>query len=113
MPSCLDHFDFRVLRENRRVIGDTFRADELEEFHGVLTDISWGIASQRVRDFMVRAYVKGAAIGCAERAEVEGALDFKVFPATHTFIMNRKDVAEEVVHFLEHGEFMEREGGDD
>jgi pimeloyl-ACP methyl ester carboxylesterase len=40
-----------------------------------------------------------------ERAKIEGAADFKVVPATHTFIMNRRDVAEEVVHFLRHGQF--------
>jgi pimeloyl-ACP methyl ester carboxylesterase len=40
-----------------------------------------------------------------ERAKVEGAADFLVVPASHTFIMNRSDVAEEVVHFLERGSF--------
>jgi len=40
-----------------------------------------------------------------ESARVEGAADFLVLPATHTFIMNRRDVAEEVVHFLREGEF--------
>lgn len=40
-----------------------------------------------------------------DRARVEGAADFMVVPATHTFIMNRKDVADEVVYFLEHGRF--------
>ncbi len=40
-----------------------------------------------------------------DRARVEGAADFLVIPATHTFIMNREDVAEEVVHFLRHGRF--------
>jgi pimeloyl-ACP methyl ester carboxylesterase len=39
------------------------------------------------------------------RARVEGAADFLVVPATHTFIMNRRDVAEEVVHFLRAGRF--------
>ena len=39
------------------------------------------------------------------RAWVEGAADFLVVPATHTFIMNRRDVADEVVHFLTHGRF--------
>lgn len=39
-----------------------------------------------------------------DRAKVEGA-SFLVLPATHTFIMNRRDVAEEVVHFLRHGRF--------
>ena len=40
-----------------------------------------------------------------DRARVEGAADFMVVPATHTFIMNRRDVAEEVVHFLRQGRF--------
>tara|TARA_B100000678_G_scaffold488_1_gene454 strand:- start:740 stop:1096 length:357 start_codon:yes stop_codon:yes gene_type:complete len=40
-----------------------------------------------------------------DRAAVEGAADFIVLPATHTFIMNRSDVAEEVVHFLRNGRF--------
>jgi pimeloyl-ACP methyl ester carboxylesterase len=40
-----------------------------------------------------------------DRARVEGATDFRVVPATHTFIMNRRDVAEEVVHFLRQGQF--------
>ncbi len=40
-----------------------------------------------------------------DRARVEGATDFRVVPATHTFIMNRRDVAEEVVHFLRQGRF--------
>lgn len=40
-----------------------------------------------------------------DRARVEGATDFMVVPATHTFIMNRRDVADEVVYFLQHGQF--------
>jgi len=40
-----------------------------------------------------------------ENARVEGADDFLVIPATHTFIMNRADVAEQVVHFLRAGVF--------
>ena len=43
-----------------------------------------------------------------DRAAVEGAVDFIVLHATHTFIMNRRDVAEEVLNFLEHGRFIER-----
>ena len=45
------------------------------------------------------------------RARVEGAADFIVVPATHTFIMNRRDVAEEVVHFLESGAFRSQGDG--
>ncbi len=40
-----------------------------------------------------------------DRAAVDGAAAFMILPATHTFIMNRKDVAEEVVHFLRNGRF--------
>lgn len=40
-----------------------------------------------------------------ERARVPGADDFLVVPATHTFIMNRADVAREVVAFLRDGSF--------
>jgi triacylglycerol lipase len=39
------------------------------------------------------------------RAQLDGAADFLVLPATHTFIMNRGDVAEQVVHFLGEGVF--------
>lgn len=46
------------------------------------------------------------------RARVEGAADFLVLPATHTFIMNRSDVAEQVAHFLVYGTFV-REDEDD
>jgi pimeloyl-ACP methyl ester carboxylesterase len=42
------------------------------------------------------------------RAQLEGAADFIVVPATHTFIMNRGDVADEVIHFLREGEFLDR-----
>ena len=47
------------------------------------------------------------------RARVEGAADFIVVPATHTFIMNRRDVAEQVTHFLADGEFMREEGSEE
>ena len=43
------------------------------------------------------------------RARLDGAADFIVVPATHTFIMNRRDVAEEVAHFLTEGAFIGRE----
>jgi hypothetical protein len=47
------------------------------------------------------------------RAQLEGATDFLVVHATHTFIMNRGDVAEQVAHFIAHGEFMREEGDGD
>jgi triacylglycerol lipase len=42
-----------------------------------------------------------------ERARVEGADAFRVIPATHTFIMNRQDVADECIQFLREGRFSE------
>ena len=66
-PSVVEQFDFRALRENRRAVGE-----DTEEFHRVLADVSWGEATQRVRDFVVNAYVRGASIGCADRTELEG-----------------------------------------
>jgi len=40
-----------------------------------------------------------------ESAQLKGMADFLVVPNTHTFIMNSSQVAQEVVHFLEHGSF--------
>jgi len=40
-----------------------------------------------------------------DQTRVAGASDFMVVPATHTFIMNRSDVAEAVVAFLNTGQF--------
>ena len=45
-----------------------------------------------------------------DRARVAGATDFMVVSATHTFIMNRRDVAEEVVNFLRQGRFRSDSG---
>lgn len=47
------------------------------------------------------------------RARLEGATDFLVVHATHTFIMNRGDVAEQVAYFLANGEFMREEGDEE
>jgi triacylglycerol lipase len=40
-----------------------------------------------------------------DRARIEGAADFLVVPATHSFIMNQSDVADEVLSFLRSGAF--------
>ncbi len=67
-----------MLRQNRRVVkgedGATAdRAAELECFHGVLMDVSMGVASERVRKFITQAYVRGMLhCGTAEHAELEG-----------------------------------------
>jgi len=72
-PIVHNCFTFRVLRENRRVCRDATRTQELEGFHQVLTDISWGHATAPVRDFFVQAYVRGAPDGCAERVGFDGS----------------------------------------
>ena len=40
-----------------------------------------------------------------ESARIEGMADFRVVPATHTFIMRHPEAVQEVLHFLEHGRF--------
>ena len=72
LPSVHNTFDFRVLRENRRVVQDEARRDEIERFHEVLTDISLCQATEAVRKFFIDAYVRGAEIGSAETSPVEG-----------------------------------------
>ena len=71
IPRVYQKFDFRVLRQNRRVVSDARRADELEDFHHVLFDVAHGQATERVREFIVQAYVRGARCGCADRSEFE------------------------------------------
>ena len=72
LPS-IQSFDFRVLRQNRRVVLDEGRKLELENFHEVLADISFGKASNVVRKFIVDSYVRGAAIRRPENVEFEGS----------------------------------------
>ena len=97
LPCVHDTFDFRCLRQNRRVVKEQGREAELENFHQVLSDISMGIASNEVRQFVVearpwpipdpvwpgrlcrpahssrKAYARGAKIGCAENCDFEGS----------------------------------------
>jgi len=40
-----------------------------------------------------------------ERAKVEGMQDFLIVPHSHTFIMNSREVKEQIVHFLKRGRF--------
>ena len=72
-PAVTGRFAFRVLRENRRVCQDAARVQELENFHQVLTDISWGRVTARAQEFIVRAYVSGAETGCAEKVGFDGS----------------------------------------
>ena len=59
---------------NRRVVQDQARAQEIENFHHVLTDISYCECTARVRAFIVDAYVRGAqkSGGTAEYTQFEG-----------------------------------------
>ena len=66
-------FDFRVLRQNRRVCVDAERASESEEFHAVLSDVALGATTDRVKKFVIDAYVRGARAGCAEKTDFEGS----------------------------------------
>ena len=78
LKSVRDEFEFRVLTQNRRVVkGDEDRKDETENFHKVLMDVSMGMASDRVKRFIIRAYVKGmVSCGTAENCELEGSTSF-------------------------------------
>jgi hypothetical protein len=73
-PNVISEFEFRVLRQNRRIVsGDASRAPELENFHVSLSDMSWGLDSERVRKFIVAAYVRGYVCGSAEHIGFEGS----------------------------------------
>ena len=65
-------FEFRALRQNRRVVQDEARRDEIERFHQILADMSMCNASQSVREFIIDAYVRGASSGTAEDCLLEG-----------------------------------------
>ena len=73
IPSVTRDFEFRSLRENRRVVTDEARREEIDGFHQILSDISWGIASDVVKNFIVQAYVRGTVVGNAEHCELENS----------------------------------------
>ena len=75
LNSVRNEFEYRVLRENRRVVkGGEDRKDEIENFHRVLMDVSMGSATDRVKQFVIRAYVKGMlSCGTAANCELEGS----------------------------------------
>jgi len=43
-----------------------------------------------------------------ESARIEGMADFRIVPATHTFIMRHPEAVQEVLHFLDQGRFSPR-----
>ena len=52
---------------------DAERAEESEEFHAMLSDVALGESTDRVKDFVIAAYVRGARVGCAEKTDFEGS----------------------------------------
>ena len=48
-------FDFRVLRENRRVCIDEARSKELDDFHSALGDVALGLTTEGVKRLVVEA----------------------------------------------------------
>ena len=59
-PVVKNTFAFRVLRENRRIVADEARTEELENYHNVLDDMGHGRATMRVKRFFIDAYVRAA-----------------------------------------------------
>jgi len=55
------------------VIKEAGREEELEAFHHILDDISMRRPTEAVRQYLVTAYARGIAHGCAENAELEGS----------------------------------------
>ena len=55
-------FTFRVLRQNRRLAPatDSSKQKALDDFHEVLEDVAHNRSTQKVRDHLVAAYVRGA-----------------------------------------------------
>ena len=64
-------FDVLCLRQNRRVVNDEARREELENFHEILNDISHGEATATVRDFIVQGFLRGAKIRTADNVPFE------------------------------------------
>ncbi len=73
-PAVHNTFAIRVLRENRRVVADEARREELENYHNVLDDMGHGRASLRVKRFLIDAYVRAALekTQTATRVPLEG-----------------------------------------
>lgn len=65
------------------------------------------IAGDRSINPLFSAWVHGADDGTVsvQRTRIEGMADFMVVPWSHTFIMRSSKVADQVLHFLEHGKF--------
>ena len=71
------------------------------------------ITGDRTLNPLFSRMIPGADDGkvSVESAKVTGMTDFLVVPHSHTYIMLREDVVDQVVHFLEHGEFQRDSAG--
>jgi hypothetical protein len=60
----LTHFNFRVLRQNRRLSTDEdpVKQQALDDFHTVLENVAFGKDTALVRRFLIEAYVRGAKV---------------------------------------------------
>ena len=74
-PAVLRSFKFRVLRQNRRIVRDSARKVELDNFHAVLDDMGHGRATPRVRQFIIDAFVRGAE-SCKHTAASRAAASY-------------------------------------
>jgi hypothetical protein len=59
-PLLRHDYKFRVLRQNRRIVKDASRQEELDDYHAVLDDMGHGLDTPRARKFVVDAFVRGA-----------------------------------------------------
>ena len=66
LPYVHHRFDYRVLRQNRRVVTDDLRKDEIDIFHDVLMDVAHGVCSNRVRGFIIAACFCVFQCGCSK-----------------------------------------------
>ena len=81
-------------------VGTAFRLDYVDFSLGVITG---NRSISPIGSWIIPGPDDGKV--AVERARSEGAADFLVVPATHTFIMNRRDVADQTTHFLRTGHF--------
>lgn len=70
------------------------------------------IAGDRSMNLILSMLIPGEDDGkvSIESAKLDGMKDFKIMPATHTFMMRKRSVMDEVVYFLAHGSFQLEEG---
>jgi len=65
------------------------------------------IAGRKTVDPVSSRFIPGPNDGKVgvERTKVPGMKDFLVVPSSHTFIMRRREVVDQIIHFLRHGCF--------